>query len=36
MGDDAQEIQSTAMGMGVALIFWFKGIGKTKEKPPKF
>ena len=37
LGDDAQEIQSTpeaAMGIGVALIFWLKGIGKTKKRPP--
>ena len=39
LGNDAQEIRSTpeaTMGMGVALIFWLKELGKTKEKPPKF
>ena len=39
LGDDAQEIWSTpeaTMGMGVALIFWLKEVGKTKERPPKF
>ena len=38
LGDDALEIRSTpeaTIGMGVALIFWLKEVGITKEKPPQ-